>query len=88
MAEAKKERKLSAKQAQIVNAMKNATAINGPGSSYKPAQVAVECGKTGGSPGSDWAYPAIKTLVRKGILEKDPEKAGRYRVAAPKAPAE
>lgn len=75
-----KERKQSDKQAKIMTAVKAATLINGEGTSYTPAQIGNECGKAGGSPASDWAYPAIKTLVRKGILVKDETKPGRYKL--------
>lgn len=75
-----KGRKPSAKQNQIIDAMRAAHKANGPGTTYTPAQVGMECGKAKGSIASDWAYPAIKTLVRKGIIEKG-DKPGRYKLA-------
>ncbi len=75
-----KERKASAKQNMIVESMRAAHRTNGPGTTYTPAQVGTVCGKGGGSKASDWAYPAIKTLVRKGIILKG-DRPGRYKLA-------
>lgn len=75
------ERKQSEKQNLIVEAMRKAHEANGPGTTYTPAQIGMECGKAKGSPAADWAYPAIKTLVRKGVIVKT-DKPGRYKLAS------
>lgn len=79
-----KERKLSDKQTQILEAVKKSIAANGPGTGYTPSQIGQDCGKAAGSPAADWAYPAIKTMVRKGLLIK----AGPGRYTLPGGPVD
>jgi hypothetical protein len=63
-------RRASEKQVAILGVLQKATAP------MTPAEVGVLCGREKGSPASDWAYPAIKSLVRKGSVQK--AGPGRY----------
>ncbi len=84
-----KEAKKSKKQEAILAAfgqLAAATAVVGDPTDYTPSQVGVACGKDKGSPAADWAYPAIKTLLRKGLLAKG-SRPGRYTLAPAEAAA-
>lgn len=79
---ATKTRKASEKQVKILEAVGRlrASAKEGAPEGFTPSQIGQECGKEAGSPAADWAYPAIKTLVRKEALAKVGN--GRYDIAA------
>jgi Fe2+ or Zn2+ uptake regulation protein len=71
-AKARKPRKPSRKQIDILAVLANHT------TPLTPSQVGVELGKTMGSPAADWAFPALKSLVKNGRVEK--VGIGRYQL--------
>ena len=66
----KKPRKLSRKQAGIMVFLE-ATPFP-----TTPSDIGVSQGKAKGSPAADWAFPAIQSLVRVGLVKK--VSPGRY----------
>ena len=68
----RKEREMGAKQKAILEVL-TTKAVE-----MTPSEIGQECGLAKGSPAADWAFPAIKTLVLKGLVEK--AGPGKYKV--------